>query len=420
MRARLISPTGGTPRFPTLSEVSKQRSVSVKVSIATSARVSPTSRRRSHHAANERCLARFAMCSCSRSRPRLHRHQALARRFVGDPCVSCNLVFDDLNNELWWFLEEKLYFISSNSKTFVLQVRVFVLRQYSDIVAPIRSFCPTVMELLTAAALEDGVKKMDNFKQKQSEAILGTTAFKEGGLWEWKAKRAVPITAGNAGFTQPIQRAMPNMEDLDSFEPSFIVSYFLETILPLNHERYSLLSDLALAAAGRSDRLNAILLFIGSPKTGKSTLMEWTAATFGDSVGKFDISEALAYGGHGMPAARQVWKKALEFKNIALCHEPAQHGSLKQEGPMTFAGQAIKNMCLRVKCHMVTVVQAPPPLSVACTCAHLQPHAIPARRRRLWFICSPTGCRERLVGSPPTTASLRRVPPALRSCRQPP
>ena len=202
------------------------------------------------------------------------------------------------------------------------------------------------------------------------EAILGTTAFKEGGLWEWKAKSAVPITAANAGFTQPIQRAMPHMEDLDSFVPSITVSAFLHAILPRHDEYYSLLSDLALAAAGRSDRLNAILLFVGPPKTGKSTLLEWIEATFGESAGKFDISEALAYSGHGSPAARQVWKKALEFKNIAVCHEPAQHGSLKREGPMTFAGQAIQNMCQRLKCQMVDVVQAPPPPpSVACTCS---------------------------------------------------
>ena len=236
-------------------------------------------------------------------------------------------------------------------------MRVFVLRQYTDIVEPVRSFCPNVLELLSAAALQDGVKKIDNFKFGQSVGILGTTAFKEGGLWDWEAKRAVPITAANAGFTQPIQRPMPNMEDLGSFKPSGTVEGFLWNIARgdvLN----SLLSDLALAAAGRSDRLAAILLFIGPPRTGKTTLLAWIEATFGESVSKFDISEALAYSGHGAPAERQVWRRALEFKNIAVCDEPAQHGRM-EEGPMTFAGQAIKSMCPRKKLHTV-IVQAPP------------------------------------------------------------
>ena len=60
------------------------------------------------------------------------RHQGLARRFVRDPRVSCNLVFDPVNNELWWFSEEKLYFISSKSANFVLEVRVFVKTQRRD------------------------------------------------------------------------------------------------------------------------------------------------------------------------------------------------------------------------------------------------------------------------------------------------
>ena len=311
----------------------------------------------------------------SRARSR-HRHLPLARRFVGDHRVIGNLVFDDRNTELWWFLTDELYFISSKSNPtrFLLKVGVFIIATYTDIVDPPRGFRPSVDELHTAAALQTSIKRVDDFKRVQSEKIPGTTAFKKGGLWEWEAKRIVPITASNAGFTQPIQRAMPNMENLSSFELSSTSRGFLYGTLPRDDaERVSLLSDLALAAAGRIDRLAATLFFIGPPRTGKTTFLECVKATFGESVGTFDVSEALAYSGHGAPAARQQWKKDLEFKNIAVCDEPAQHGRM-HEGPMTFAGQAIKTLCPRVLSRTVTVQATPPPH----TCAHLQPHVVPA------------------------------------------
>ena len=286
-------------------------------------------------------------------------------RFVLDQ--QKNLVYDSLNNTLWWFVKDLGHFIGSRDdplgkfKTH-MSVHFRKVKNLLDC-----KTLPKVNDLLTAALDPNNkIRPIPDFKSHQLMKIAGTTAFKDK-LWNWKSKSAFDITADNAGFTPPIQRNLPKtVDNLEQFQEGDTLRTFLSETISDKDELRVLLSDLALAASGRSDLLEAIIFFVGPPRTGKSTLLKLVQQTFGEAVGTFDASTALAWASTGNPMKKDNWKADVQFKNIAVCDEPKGHGKLV-EGPATFDGQAIKTLCPRQLDVAVTIQARPHPATSAAS-----------------------------------------------------
>lgn len=279
-----------------------------------------------------------------------------------------NLVYDPVRNTLWWFVEDLGHFISTRDDTFgKFTTHMSVHFRKVKVLVDCKKL-PKVTDLLTAALDSNNkIRPLPNFKSHQLKKIAGTTAFKDK-LWNWNSKRAFDITADNAGFTPPIQRDLPKLflDNLEQFQEGDTLRTFLSETIPDKDELRVLLSDLALAASGHSDRLEAIIFFVGPPRTGKSTLLKLVDLTFGNAVGKFDASTALAWATKGDPMKKDTWKADVEFKNIAVCDEPKSYGKL-EERPALFDGQAIKNLTPRMNDVEATIKARPHPATSAAS-----------------------------------------------------
>ena len=266
----------------------------------------------------------------------------VAQYFVQIKKRDLVLVERDDGDAVFYYVEKEYYWLSSASERIVKHVNLAVREARG--VTKLATSAASLRSRLSLEAAVEKVKKKDDFMTQQIIRAVGKTSFKGGQAWDWEKRRIIQVSKKTAGLVRPIDREIPRdlLDNLENFSlpDDNILMRFLKSIMPIDDERDALLSDLALAAAGRSDKLAAIILLIGPPNAGKSLLLNLVRAAIGPYAKVFQLAELTA--AHTKLKDSGAWKVSLQGAAMGVCSDTKEKDATT--GNVIFDGAALTYM----------------------------------------------------------------------------